>query len=102
SLPLTAGLMSFTLGLALALVAVGLWFRLGDRPTFRSIVMLNVIAAVILVMHVAACAGLALTVGALHVLRRPFGAAVMARRAAVIATGFVLPALLMIVTALSH
>lgn len=102
NLPLTTGLMSFTLGLALALVAVGLWFRFGDRPSFRGIVMLNVIGAVILVMHVAACASLALTVAALHVLRRPFGAAAMARRAAAIATGFVLPALLMIFATLSQ
>jgi len=71
NLPLTTGLMSFTLGLALALAGIGLWFRLGDRPTLRALVMLNVLAAVILVMHVAACATLALTLGALHVLRRP-------------------------------
>jgi hypothetical protein len=102
SFPLTVGLMSFTLGLALALVAVGLWFRLGDRPTLRSILMLNASGALILVTHVAACASLALTVGALQVLRRPFGAVAMARRAAIIATGFVLPGLLLVVTALSH
>jgi hypothetical protein len=101
NLPLTVGLLSFTLGLVLAVAAVGLWLRLGDRATPASILTLNVIAAAILVVHIAACASLALTLGALYVLRRPYGAAGMAKRAAAIASGFVLPALLLIVMALS-
>lgn len=101
SLPVTIGLMSFTLGLALALVAIGLWFRLGDRATPASILALNAMAALILVVHIAACASLALTLGALYVLRRPYGAAAMAKRAAAIASGFVLAALLFLVAALS-
>lgn len=100
NLPLTVGLMSFTLGLALALVAVGLWFRLGDRATLGSILMLNAIAAVILVVHIAACASLALTLGVLYVLRRPYHAAAIAGRSAAIASGFALPVLLLVVIAL--
>ena len=102
NLPLTVGLLSFTLGLALALVALGLWFRLGDRASVKSILMINAVAALIMVVHIAACASLALTLGGLYVLRRPYGVAAMAKRAAVIASGFVLPALMFILFVASH
>ncbi len=102
NLPLTIGLLSFDLGLALALATTGLWFRLGDRATMRSLLILNLASALIVVTHIAACASLALTLGALHVLRRPFGATAMLRRAVTIASGFVLPALLMLVIVLSR
>lgn len=92
NLPLTVGLLNFTLGVVLLLFAVGLWLRFDPRPTARQLALFNVLSGLTLVCHVAACAALALTVGALHVFR---GRHFSFFRAAVSAAGFVAPLLLL-------
>lgn len=102
NLPLTAGLFNFTLGLQVAFIAIGLWFRMGEGVTPRSAVMLNLFAAFAMLMHVAAAAALILTIGALHLSRRPVSISAMLSRAAAMAMGFVAPAVLAIAMVLSR
>jgi hypothetical protein len=101
NLPLTYGFISFALGLPVALAAVGMWFRLGDRPSLRVLAALNAIAAVIVVMHVAAAASLLLTLAAIHVWRAPLRPWAMARRGLEIGAGFLLPAVLLAIANLT-
>lgn len=97
SLPLTFGFLGFVLALAAALAAVGLWFRMGDRATLRTLLVLNVVSAVIVVLHVAAAAALAFTIVSLHGLRPPCGPRAILQRGAIAATGFLAPLALLLV-----
>jgi hypothetical protein len=97
-LPLTVGLLNFTLGTALALFATGLWIRWSGRLTLRRLILFNLISGLTLIFHIAAGAALALTVGTLHVFRerkRFFPLLLQA------ASGFVLPLLLAAIVAVS-
>jgi hypothetical protein len=99
--PMTVGLINFVLGLQVAFIAIGLWFRMGARATRRSLLMLNLLAALALLLHVAAVMALAATVGVVVLFQRPFQLAAVARRAAILAAGFIAPALLGLAMALS-
>jgi hypothetical protein len=94
--PLTAGFLSFSLGLAAALAATGLWFRLGQEVTVRNILVLNAVSAVILIVHAAALGALGLTIVALHALRPPWRPATIVRRAVLAGCNFLLPLMLLL------
>ena len=93
--PLTAGFLSFSLGLAAALATVGLWFRLGEKVTLRNLLILNAVSAAIVVVHVAAMAALGLTIVALYALRPPWRPAALIGRAIVAGCGFLAPLFLL-------
>jgi hypothetical protein len=94
-LPVTAGFVGFTLGLAAALAAIGLWFRMGAKVTPTTLVVMNLVGAAILILHQAAFDALAVTIVALHSLQKPWRPVAIIRRAATVALGFALPAVLL-------
>lgn len=94
-LPVTAGFVGFTLGLAAALAAVGLWLRMGATATPITLAVMNLFGVVILVMHQAAFDALAVTIIGLHSLRPPWQPVAIARRTGAAALGFVLPAVVL-------
>ncbi len=102
NLPLAAGLINFALALPVALLALGLWFRMGDRATMPSLVMVNLLAGLVLVLHVAAFAALALTLAVLLGVRAPWRAKAVLRRAGMLACAFLLPASLLLAVFLTR
>lgn len=96
SLPVTAGFLGFALALAAAVATVALWFRMGDRATVRTLLIVNVASAAIAVLHVAAATSLAFTIVSLHALQPPWALRAVLRRGLLAATGFLAPSLLLL------
>jgi hypothetical protein len=96
SLPVTAGFLGFVLALAAAVATVALWFRMGGRATFRTLLIVNVASAAIAVLHVAAAASLAFTIVSLHALHPPWALRSVLRRGLLAATGFLAPLALLL------
>lgn len=101
SLPITAGLINFALGLPLTFLALGCWIRLGGEPSGKSLVLLNVLSVIAYFTHIAALGALGLTISAYHCLQQPINARAVLRRAAQLSPGFLAPAALIIVHAIA-
>jgi hypothetical protein len=98
NLSLLAGFLSFYLGLAAGLAAIGLWFRLGETATVRNLLILNVVSAAILVIHAAALLVFGITIVTICTLRSPWHPAMLIRRAIIVSCGFLAPFLLLVLT----
>jgi hypothetical protein len=97
--PLTAGFLSFYLGLAIALAAVGLWIRFGGHASVLKLLLFNAVSAVIVAVHAAALGALGLTIAAIHILRPPWQASAVIRRMVTVGCGFLAPLLLLVLPA---